>query len=164
MVPAAQQTILTAWPHGPTKAASGLAPGRYTSPAGCSREVPRPARELHGMQNMSRPWMPLYVADYLADTGHLRTVEHGAYMLLIMHYWRTGGLPNDDAPLARIARMTEDEWRQARPAIAPLFQGGWKHKRIEHELTEAARISAAGRAGGKASGEARRAASRNGLQ
>jgi len=100
---------------------------------------------------MSRAWMPLYIGDYLADTGHLTTVEHGCYLLLIMHYWRNGGLPTDDVLLARIARMTPVEWADARPVVAGLFSDGWKHKRVEFELTQAARISEAGRKGGQAS-------------
>ena len=54
---------------------------------------------------MRRPWMPLYVADYLANTGRLSAAEHGAYLLLIMQYW-TGRLPDDDTQLARIAWIT----------------------------------------------------------
>ena len=90
---------------------------------------------------MNRPWMPLYVADYRRDTAHLSTAEHGAYLLLIMHYWATGGLPDDDRQLARIACMTNSEWRRTRPIVQAFFFDGWKHKRIEFELTEAARIS-----------------------
>lgn len=105
---------------------------------------------------MSRPWMPLYVGDYLADTAHLRAAEHGAYLLMMMHYWSKKGLPTDDEALARIARMSIGEWRKARPTIAPFFGEDWKHKRIEFELTEAARIADAGRKGGIASGQSRR--------
>lgn len=100
--------------------------------------------------------MPLYVGDYLADTGHLTTVEHGAYLLLIMHYWRVGSLPVDDAKLARIARMTATEWRKVRKTIAAFFDDDWKHARIEFEMTESERISRAGRCGGKASGISRK--------
>jgi len=39
--------------------------------------------------------MPLYVADYLADTAHLGALESGVYLHLIMHYWLKGGLPDD---------------------------------------------------------------------
>lgn len=78
--------------------------------------------------------MPLYVADYRADTAHLRTIEHGAYFLLIMHYWATGGLPDDDAQLSRIAGMASSEWRKSKPVLQAFFIDGWKHKRIDAEL------------------------------
>lgn len=106
---------------------------------------------------MSRAWMPLYVADYLADTGHLSAAEHGAYLLLIMHYWSNGGLPDDDRKLGRIARMTPEEWAEARDTIADFFQDGWTHRRIDKELSDAKaaydRRAAAGRKGGKATQE-----------
>lgn len=97
---------------------------------------------------MSRPWMPIYVADYLADTGHLSAAEHGAYLMLIMHYWANGGLPCDDRKLARIARMSDREWSKARPTIVEFFETGWTHKRIDAELVKSEEKSAAARANG----------------
>jgi len=98
---------------------------------------------------MSRPWMPLYVADYLGDTRHLTAAQHGAYLLLLMHYWQHGELPDDDQQLARIASMTDDEWRVARPVVRAFFQDGWYNKRLVRELAESAaayeRRSAAGK-------------------
>lgn len=89
---------------------------------------------------MSAPaWMPLYIADYLADTGHLSTVEHGAYLLLIMHYWQNSGLPNDDRKLARICRLSLKQWQAIRSTIAELFGDEWRHGRIEAELAKARR-------------------------
>jgi len=90
---------------------------------------------------MSRPWMPLYVADYLRDTRRLTAAEHGAYLLLIMEYWTSGALPDDDKQLCRIACMSAGEWRRARPNIEGFFQAGWKHKRIDAELAKSAEIS-----------------------
>jgi len=87
------------------------------------------------------PWMPLYVRDYLADTTHLRTVEHGAYLLLIMHYWQQGGLPADDRSLANITKMRIEHWRKIRSKLEPLFAAGFaSHKRIDGELQRAAAI------------------------
>ena len=49
------------------------------------------------------PVLPLWTDAYLGDTTHLTTIEHGAYMLLLMVSWRSPDcrLPDDDAMLAR---------------------------------------------------------------
>lgn len=104
---------------------------------------------------MARGWMPLYVADYLADTGHLSTVEHGAYLLLIMHYWQNAGLPDDDKKLSRIVRMTADEWADVRETLADLFSEGWQHSRINAELEKADNLIERRRAAGKAGASVR---------
>src|ERR1019366_2083805 len=85
----------------------------------------------------SRPWMPFYFSDYLADTGHLSTTEHGAYLLLIAHYWAHGGLPDDEAVIARITRMTARQWSSSRDHLRSLFGDNWRHKRVDHELAQA---------------------------
>lgn len=86
--------------------------------------------------------MPLYPADYLGDTEHLSAAESGAYLHLLMHYWQRAGLPDDDARLARIAKMDPQEWQRARPIVAEFFTfPGWKHGRVEEELAKAADIS-----------------------
>ncbi len=88
-----------------------------------------------------RPWMPLYIADYLKKTTHLGALESGAYLHLIMDYWQNGRLPDDDKQLARIAKMTDPQWRKAKSGLAAFFQPGWKHERIEEELAKVADIS-----------------------
>lgn len=104
---------------------------------------------------MAPVWMPLYVADYLGDTGHLSTVEHGAYLLLMMHYWQHGALPDDDRKLSRICRMTPDEWADIRDTISEFFDPGWVHKRIDAELEKAEDVISKRRAAGKAGAIAR---------
>jgi uncharacterized protein YdaU (DUF1376 family) len=90
---------------------------------------------------MSKAWMPLYWGDYYADTGHLRTVEHGAYLLLIGHYWCNGSLPDDDRKLARITKMRIEDWKRIRPTVGAFFGNGWRHARIEAELGRLAEIT-----------------------
>ncbi|SFJ28179.1 YdaU family protein [Aerobium aerolatum] len=85
----------------------------------------------------SMAWMPLYVGDYRADTTHLSAAQHGAYLLLIMHYWQQGAVPDDDEQLARIACMTLTEWRRNRPIIRAFFGDGWHHRRIDREMQKA---------------------------
>jgi uncharacterized protein YdaU (DUF1376 family) len=91
-------------------------------------------------ENKVDVWMPLYVADYLADTTRLTTEQHGAYLLLLMDYWRNGPLPDNDAVLAQITRMSPDAWSNARSILQAFFEqcdGKWKHGRVESELTRA---------------------------
>lgn len=95
-------------------------------------------------------WMALDIPEYRADTGHLSTKEHGAYLLLTMHYWATGRLPENDAQLARICSLTQAEFRRVKPTLQALFLPGWKHKRIEEELEKAREISEARSTAGKA--------------
>ena len=86
---------------------------------------------------MSAPYMPIYWGDYLGDTQHLTAIEHGGYLLLIAHYWRTGGIPSDPVKLARIARMTTKEWNRHGETVMEFFTDG-KHQRIDAELHKVA--------------------------
>jgi len=88
----------------------------------------------------NRAWMPLHITDYLADTGHLNAAEHGAYLMLIMHYWQNGSLPADERLLSRLARMSKSEWDDSRDVLAMLFGPNWTHKRIDAELAKADEI------------------------
>lgn len=84
-------------------------------------------------------WMPLYIGDYLADTARLTTEQHGAYLLLLMDYWRSGALPDNDLVLAQITKLSPDAWSNARAMLKQFFSiedGFWIHKRVEQELAQ----------------------------
>jgi len=85
-------------------------------------------------------WMPLYIGDYMSGTSRLTTEQHGAYLLLIMDYWKNGALPDNDAILAQITRLPPDAWSMHRAVLEHFFtveNGEWKHKRIEREMDAA---------------------------
>lgn len=86
-------------------------------------------------------WMPVFIGDYHASTPHLQTHEHGAYLLLMMAYWRNGGrLPDDDKRLAAITKATPREWKKLREVLAEFFRledGFWVQKRLDAELIKA---------------------------
>lgn len=78
--------------------------------------------------------MPLDTDKYLADTTHLSTLEHGAYMLLLMASWRLPipALPDDDRILAKYARMGPRTWAKIKPAVMAfwhLSDGQWTQKK-----------------------------------
>jgi uncharacterized protein YdaU (DUF1376 family) len=82
--------------------------------------------------------MQFYVADYLADTMHLTTEEHGAYLLLIMNYWQTGkALHSSSERLANVAKMQVDRFNTIKNTLKEFFDEAddrWIHKRIESDL------------------------------
>lgn len=88
-----------------------------------------------------RAWMPLYVGDYLGDTGHLSTTQHGAYLLLMMHYWRKEELPDDDKQLAAITKLPLRIWMDMRETLQAFFYDGWRHKRIDAEIEKMTKVS-----------------------
>lgn len=88
-------------------------------------------------------FMPMFWGDYARDTGDLNNAGHGAYLMLIKHYWGTARpLPDDDAKLWRIACCDSiGAWKKLRPAISAFFKiggGQWRHARVDRELVKAA--------------------------
>src|SRR5437016_13313950 len=88
---------------------------------------------------MADPWSAFYWADYVADTGHLSLAEHGAYLLVMAHYYRTRRpLPANASVLHRICRCTTDAEKHATEEVLIQFfslDGDvYRHKRIDVEL------------------------------
>lgn len=110
------------------------------------------------------PYMQLYVADYLADTAHLTTTEHGAYLLLMFNYWQRGesfkakDQQSLNKRLATVARLSIAEWEEVRETIADFFEvtdTEWSHRRIDRDLEAVNAKSSKAKAAGKASAQRR---------
>lgn len=88
----------------------------------------------------SRPFLPLFVGDYLADTRELSRSEHGGYLLLLMEYWTKGQpLPDDDRILRAITLSSKYAWQKLRKKLQNFFtlEGGyWHHKRVDRDLAK----------------------------
>lgn len=113
------------------------------------------------MTKKTDTWMPLYVSAYLADTAHLSTEEHGAYMLLLMHAWvNSGDVPSDDDRLRRITRMDAKAWKASRAELLAFFyladSGSLRHRRVDTELQRANKLTTQRTEAGKASANRRK--------
>lgn len=98
------------------------------------------------------PWFPLYVGDYLRDTMHLTTEQHGAYMLLLMAQWTSGSIPDDNDRLAAITRLSITGWLAMRPVLLEYFSikgGALTNNRLERERERTIGIQDKRRAAGK---------------
>lgn len=110
--------------------------------------------------------MPMYWGDYARDTGHLDATSHGAYLMLIKHYWCTGEpLVDDDDELWRVSCCdSKRDWLRIRPRVVRFFKqddGLLRHDRVDRELAKAMSITGQRRVAGLASAKARREANEN---
>lgn len=89
------------------------------------------------------PYFPFYPDDFASDgdVEAMSTAQVGAYMLLLCKAWReepVGSVPDDDRRLARWARMTPEEWSEAKSAVLAPFalrtDGRWHQPRMEREF------------------------------
>lgn len=95
-------------------------------------------------------WMPLNIGDYLADTMSLTAEQHGVYLLLLMDYWKSGPLADDDRQLAATGKVSLKAWRTEIGAVVRRFftigeDGHLHQKRADLEIAKAGRISEARR-------------------
>jgi uncharacterized protein YdaU (DUF1376 family) len=110
-------------------------------------------------ENKVDAWMPLWIGSYLADTMKLTTIQHGAYLLLLIAYWRERGpLNDDDEELASTVKASPKDWRALRPKLEGFFLvdgGKWRHGRADQELAKALEHKAAAVTKAKAGADAR---------
>ena len=92
-----------------------------------------------------RPFMQLYVSNFVGDTLHLSTEQIGAYMLLLMAMWNARGkLPRDSSKLALITRMSLKKWRTIEADLLAFFEvreHEISHNRLTKELQKSERKS-----------------------
>lgn len=85
------------------------------------------------------PAMRFWTDAYLGDTTHLTTIEHGAYILLLITAWRSKAhcLPDDDVLLRQYCKLDRKQWKRIRPRLEPFFEinsGYWFHLKILDEI------------------------------
>lgn len=97
-------------------------------------------------------WYPLYPGDYARDTQQLSLLEHGAYLLLMNHYYSTGSLDcmierssndesSDEQPvnnlrIYRLCSAISDEEKKAVDVVLKLFFTYKKGKYISRKIEE----------------------------
>jgi uncharacterized protein YdaU (DUF1376 family) len=78
---------------------------------------------------------PFWIGAYQADTQTLSTIQHGAYLLLMLHYYQHGRLPDDESTYPDICKLDPRTFARMKPKLAQFFEmPGWRHKRIDAEL------------------------------
>lgn len=89
--------------------------------------------------NVTDSYYPFYPGDYLRDTQDLSLTEHGAYLILLSHYYCHEGLPSNKPRLYRICKALTDEEKEAIDAVRERYftddgNGNLINKRAEKEI------------------------------
>jgi uncharacterized protein YdaU (DUF1376 family) len=84
-------------------------------------------------------WYPHFPGDYIRDTAHLSVIQHGAYRLLLDHYYATAApLPADVDGLYRICRAFDQSERTAVGFVLGQFfelrADGYHNRRADRQL------------------------------
>lgn len=89
---------------------------------------------------MALPWFPFNISKYVTDTMTLDTEGHGAYLLLMLHYYATEQpIPDNDRKLAGICKLPVDRWKDLRPMLEGFFviaDGVWTHDHIRDVIRD----------------------------
>lgn len=89
---------------------------------------------------MSDSYYRFFPGDYHRDTGDLTMIEHGAYRLLLDHYYMKESLPSDLERLYRICGAFSEEERTAVGTVVErFFKSNGKNllnRKTEEELTK----------------------------
>lgn len=99
-----------------------------------------------------------FMGDYAKDTAHLSLAEHGAYTLLLDHYYATEQpLPADYQALYRICRAFDKKEQEAVRSVADVYfpvndEGGRINPRAEKQLSDDTNRVESARVNGKKGG------------
>ena len=104
------------------------------------KELPlRPVVHVLGAV-MADQYYRFFPGDYQRDTGDLTLVEHGAYRVLLDHYYTCGPLPNDHDRLNRICRAFSTEEQTAVATVVQRFfqpdGNRLRNRKADKELSE----------------------------
>lgn len=92
------------------------------------------------------PWYAHHIEKYLKKTAHLSMLQHGAYRLMLDHYYNTAEpLPAKLEQVQRICRAFDEHEKAAVSAILNEFfylgDDGWHNEPADEELAKMAELS-----------------------
>jgi len=84
-------------------------------------------------------YYPFFPGDYLRDTQDLSLTEHGAYLIMLSHYYCHEGLTSNKSRLYRICKAFTDEEKESIDTVRERYfmddgNGNLINKRAEIEI------------------------------